>query len=406
MKKLILFLLPAFFFAACEEPDVILKDAEPIPLKVGMEKRVQQDNEFAFDLFRKTIALTDEKNVFISPLSVSIALGMAWNGADADTKAEMETALKMSGMTVDEINEYYQIMQTGLTKVDPSTTLNIANSLWYRLGFPVKSDYLQVNKNYFNAEIRELDFDKAGAVDTINAWCAEKTNDLIKEPLDRISADAVMYLINAIYFKGIWVKQFDKKQTFETNFNAEGGSQVKVDMMQQLDAFGYMEDDVAQYLDMPYGNKAFSMTAILPKAGKTTDDVLQAMDVQKWEDALTGMTEQKVQVYFPKFKTKGKYELKDPLIEMGMVKAFSDEADFSKIADAKLLISRVIHSTYCDVNEKGTEAAAVTIIEVELTSMPEYPFFNANRPFVFVIRENSTGVILFIGKMGQVEKYK
>lgn len=406
MKKLLLLLLPAFLFSACEQADVKLKEAEPIPLKAGMEKRIQQDNEFALDLFRKTIASTDEKNVFISPLSVSIALGMAWNGADTETKSEMATALKMSGMTVDQINEYYQIMQTALPDVDPSTRLNIANSLWYRQGFALKSDYLQVNRNYFNAEIRELDFGKAGAVDTINQWCALKTNNLIKEPLDHISPEAVMYLINAIYFKGIWVKQFDKKKTFETNFYAEGGGQVRVNMMQQLDTFVYYQDDLAQYLDMPYGNKAFSMTAILPKEGKTTNDVLNTLDLQKWGSVVSLMTPKKVHVYFPKFKTKGDYELKGPLMEMGMLKAFSEEADFSRISNWKLFISRILHSTYCDVNEEGTEAAAVTIIEFELTSMPDYPVFNANRPFVFVIREKSTGVILFIGKMGQVELYE
>lgn len=406
MKKLLFLLLPALLFSACEPSDVKLKEAEAIPLKAGMEKRVQQDNEFALDLFRKTITSTDEKNVFISPLSVSVALGMAWNGADTETKSEMATALKMSGMTVDQINEYYQIMQTALPGVDPSTKLNIANSLWYKQGFQVKNDYLQVNKNYFNAEIRELDFTKTGAVDTINQWCADKTNDLIKEPLDQISAEAVMYLINAIYFKGIWVKKFDKKKTFETNFNAEGGGQVKVGMMQQLDTFAYYQDDLAQYIDMPYGNKAFSMTAILPVDGKTTNDVLNAMNMQKWGDIQSEMTPQKVQVYFPKFKTKGKYELKDPLIEMGMLKAFSDEADFSKISDWKLIISRILHSTYCEVNEDGTEAAAVTIIEFENTSMPDYPVFYANRPFIFIIREKSTGVILFMGKMGRVELYE
>lgn len=406
MKKLTLLFLPLLLFSACEQADVKFKDAEPIPLKAGMEKRVQQDNEFALDIFRKTIASTDEKNVFISPLSVSIALGMAWNGADTETKLEMEAALKMSGMTVDQINEYYQIMQTALPDVDPSTKLNIANSLWYRQGFAVKNNYLQVNRNYFNAEIRELDFAKAGAVDTINQWCADKTNNLIKEPLDQISAEAVMYLINAIYFKGIWVKQFDKKNTFETNFNAEGGGQVRANMMQQLDTFAYYQDELAQYIDMPYGNKAFSMTAILPVYGKTTNDVLNAMNMQKWGDIQSEMTHQKVQVYFPKFKTKGKYELKGPLMEMGMLKAFSDEADFSKISDWRLIISRILHSTYCDVNEEGTEAAAVTIIEFETTGMPEYPVFYANRPFIFVIRENSTGVILFMGKMGQVELYE
>lgn len=406
MKKSVLFLLSLLMFAACEQPDVKLKDAEPIPLKAGMEKRVQQDNAFAFDLFRQVlINNADEKNIFISPLSVSIALGMVWNGANGETKTEMETALKMSGMTEDEINEYYQIMLSALPEVDPSTKLNIANSIWYREGFPVKDEYLKVNSDYFNAEVRELDFAKPNALSIINGWCAEKTNNLIKNPLDKISADAMMYLINAIYFKGIWVKKFEK-DTYKANFFAEGGNTVQVDMMQQKDTFGYWEDEMAQYLDLPYGNKAFSMTVILPSEGKTTDEVLETLDTEKWDNIINGFSTHEVQVYLPKFKTTGKYELKEPLIQMGMVKAFSDQADFSNISDIDLLISRIIHSTYCDVNQEGTEAAAVTVVEFELTSMPMNYIFNANRPFIFVIREKSTGVILFMGKMGQVELYK
>ena len=406
MKKSVFLLLPLLLFATCEQPEVKLKDAEPIPLKAGMEKRVQQDNAFAFDLFRQVlINNADEKNIFISPLSVSIALGMAWNGANGETKAEMATALKMSGMTEDEINEYYQIMLTALPEVDPSTKLNIANSLWYRTGFPVKDEYLKVNSDYFNAEVRELDFAKPDALSIINGWCAEKTNNLIKNPLDKISADAMMYLINAIYFKGIWVKKFEK-DTYKANFYAEGGNTVQVDMMQQKDTFGYREDEMAQYLDLPYGNKAFSMTVILPRENKTTDEVLETLDTEKWNNIINGFSSHEVQVYLPKFKTTGKYELKEPLMQMGMVKAFTDQADFSNISDINLLISRIIHSTYCSVDQEGTEAAAVTVVEFELTSMPMNYVFNANRPFIFVIREKSTGVILFMGKMGQVELYK
>lgn len=406
MKKLILLFVPLLLWSACDEPVVQLKDADPVPLKVGMEKRVQQDNAFAFDLFREVIIdNASEKNIFISPLSVSIALGMTLNGAVGDTKTEMETALKLKGMTEDEINEYYKIMLAALPGIDPSTILNIANSIWYREGFPVKPAFLQVNQQYFNATVREIDFTKPEALKTINDWCAEKTNQLIKEPLDNIPASAVMYLINAIYFKGIWAKMFEEKNTKVSNFYTEDEKTIKVDMMQQKDTFGYRSDELAQYLDMPYGNKAFSMTVILPKEGKTTGEVINQLTTERWNDVVAGMHSQEVQVYLPKFKTKGKYELKEPLKRMGMLKAFSDEADFTKIADARLLISRVIHSTYCDVNEKGTEAAAVTIVEIRELSMPVVPLFNANRPFIFVIRERSTGVILFVGKMGQVERY-
>jgi serine protease inhibitor len=177
-------------------------------------------------------------------------------------------------------------------------------------------------------------------------------------------------------------------------------------MMNQKDTFGYYEDATAQYLNMPYGNKAFSMTVILPTEGKTTTDVLKVLDLEKWNEVIASLHSSEVQVYLPKFKTTGKYELKEPLMAMGMIKAFSGNADFSRISDWQLFISRVIHSTYCDVNEEGTEAAAVTIIEIRNTAMPEIPFFNANKPFIFVIRESSTGVILFMGKMGAVEKYE
>lgn len=404
MKKLIYFLVTVFFAASCTDPEVIIKDPVPIPLKAGMEKRIQQDNQFSFDLFRNTIASTTEKNVFISPLSVSIALGMAWNGADNLTKSEMETALHMSGLTEDQINEYYKIMLEALPQVDTSTKLNIANSLWYKIGFPIRDSFLQVNKDYFSAEVHGLDFSKPSAVDSINDWCARKTNDLIKKPLDQISADAVLYLINAIYFKGIWSQQFDKKKTYESNFTTESGSLNKVNMMQLKDTFAYTEDETAQYVDLPYGNKAFSMTVILPKDGKTTADVLKQLNTEKWNNIVSDFHNQEVQIYLPQFKVQNKFELKQPLQAMGMNKAFTTQADFSKISEIDLMISRIIHSTYCEVNEDGTEAAAVTIIEFETTAMPMNTVFNADHPFVFIIREKSTGVILFTGKMGSIAK--
>lgn len=408
MKKITTFLLAVFVLASCsqviEPPPVIEPEVpNPIILPSALQKRVPQDNEFAFDLLKKTIAQTDESNVFISPLSVSIALGMAWNGANGATKTEMETALKMSGLTAAEINEYYRIMQTALPGVDPLTKLSLANSIWYKTGFLVKPDFLQTNRDYFNAEVRELDFGEVWAVDTINNWCARKTNDLIKEPLDAIPPDAVMYLINAIYFKGVWVKQFDKEKTYEGNFNAENGTTTKANMMRLNDTIAYYEDETAQYIDLPYGNQSFSMTAILPKYGKTTDDVLNFLTVDAWNNVVQNFENQYVEVRFPRFKVENRFELKPVMQNMGMQLAFTDFADFSNIADAQLLISRIIHSTYVDVNEDGTEAAAVTIVEVELTSVPSHPTFYANKPFVFVIRENSTGVILFIGKIGETE---
>ncbi len=406
MKKLLLFSFIVLLAAGCaNNNDLNTGEEVPLILKANMQQKVAQDNTFAFNLLKTTIENTDKPNVFISPLSMSIALGMAWNGANNDTKTEMEKVLNMSGMTIDEINEYYQIMQSTLPKVDNKTKLNIANSIWYKTGFPVKTDYLDVNKEYFNAEVKELDFAKTWALDTINNWCARKTNNLIKKPLDQISPDAVMYLINAIYFKGMWANKFDSKETKVRTFTNEKNVQSDVNMMQMTDTFAYTSDELAQYLDMPYGNGSFSMTVVLPNEGKTTNDVLKNLTVEKWNTTLANLSNQKVDVKFPRFKVQNTYEMKDVLMKMGMIQAFSNEADFSKISELKLIISRVIHSTYCEVNEEGTEAAAVTIIEFENTSLPMYPEFNANRPFIFFIREKNTGVILFAAKMGSVEKY-
>lgn len=408
MKKLLFLFAIMLLATGCNndnDPIPVPEDAKPILLRAGLEKRVAQDNEFAFDLFKKTIEVSGETNVFVSPLSVSIALGMTWNGANGTTKTEMETALKMNGLPATDINDYYKVMQSTLPTIDPTTKLSLANSIWYREGFDVKTDFLQTNTSYFNAEVREIDFAKAWAKDTINNWCARKTNNLITNVLDEIPGNAVMYLINAVYFKGIWRKQFDAKKTVESNFTNEANQQVKVNMMYQKDTFNYAQDDNAQYLDMPYGNKAFSMTVILPNEGKTTADVLNNLTVGNWKNTLLGMGQQEVEVYMPRFKTKNKFLLNDELKQMGMRLAFEGPADFTGIANDDLLISRVIHDTYVEVTEKGTEAAAVTVVEIIKTSMPINPVFRVNKPFIYVIREKSTGVILFIGKMGNVEKF-
>ena len=409
MKKILKLMIIVLIAASCNiKSDPVIQipvDAKPIVLNSTMIARVNQDNEFAFDLLKKTITSSGETNVFVSPLSVSIALGMAWNGANGTTKTEMETALKMSGMSVSNINDYYKIMQSSLPAIDPTTKLSIANSLWYKTGFEVKSDFLKVNSDYFNAYIKELDFSKAWALDTINNWCSKKTNTLIPSIIDKIPSNGVMYLMNAVYFKGIWRKQFEKKNTSVLKFTTETGNQADVNMMYQKDTFRYAETETAQYLDIPYGNKAFSMTVILPAQNKTTAEVLNSLTTNTWTNILNLLNQREVMVYLPRFKVTNKFKLNDVLKEMGMKLAFTDFADFSKISDLPLQISEVIHKTYVTVDEEGTEAAAVTSIGIITTSMPQIPVFRVDRPFVFVIREKSTGVILFIGKMGSIEKY-
>jgi serpin B len=369
--------------------------------------RTAQGNAFAFDLFYKILQTSDDKNVFISPLSVDFALGMTQNGANGVTEQEMKQVLHHSGLTSAQINEYYRIMLNALPAVDPTTKLNIANSIWCREGFPFHQSFLDVNAKYFDAEVRNLDFASPTALQTINDWCARQTNNLIQEALDQISPDAVMYLINAIYFKGVWTTQFDRRNTAKATFFAENGSENQVYMMRIFDnSFPYYTNTTAQFLDMSYGNGAFSMTVILPHNGKTLQDVTDNLSSDYFNDIVENrLHERNVEVFFPRFKTEYRIELQDLLSAMGMPSAFcAFDADFSGISEIPLFISRVIHSTFVEVNEEGTEAAAVTVVETAVTSVnPSQPvLFRADRPFMFVIRENSTGAVLFMGKMGDI----
>lgn len=407
MKKLMMFLLLLSFLPSCEMLQDEEENVKPkeIVLRAPLQKRVVQDNDFAFELLRKTIENNDDENVFLSPMSVSIALGMALNGAENETETQIASVLQLRDMTYAEINEYYKIMQSNLPGVDPKVKLSIANAVWYDKLFNVKQSFLDVNAENFDAYIKMLDFQSPAALDTINSWCSRKTNKLIPTILDEIPAEAVMYLTNAIYFKGLWSKKFDKKNTREAEFRNQSNQNVSVNMMSLKDTFMYYEDETAQYLSMPYGGKAFSMTVMLPVEGKSTDSLLVGFDATKWQNIQTGMTGREVQVFMPRLKVENKFKLKETLEDMGMPVAFTPMANFSGISDTPVMISDVIHKTYVTVDEKGTEAAAVTAVQFEYTSIPEYKLFNVNRPFVFIISEKSTGVILFAGKIGNPAKY-
>ena len=399
---LAMFALIAFTGCTVENPEEGL-EAKKIELTAVQEQRVFQDNDFAFELLRKTIANTEDKNVFMSPLSVSLALGMVMNGANGTTLTEIRQVLGMNGMNSTDVNEYYELMQKTLPAIDLKTKLSLANSIWYRNGFNVKPSFLKINSDYFNATSQGLDFASPAALETINGWCSDNTNKLIPKVLDQIDGSTVMFLLNAIYFKGNWVTKFNKDKTFTGEFVNDEGKNTEVDMMQLKSEFGYYEDDVAEYLCMPYGNKAFSMIAILPDEGKSTDDVLRVLTAEKFSDAVNKMSTEEVQVYFPRFKVKNKFQLKPILQAMGMLQAFEPSADFGRISDNRpLWIDYVQHDTYVDVNEEGTEAAAVTTVAFKESAGL---MFRADKPFLFVIREQSTGIILFVGKVSNPGKY-
>ena len=416
MKKIILITLAAsmIFFNACnknetpnEQPEPVEpieapEPAKPIALTTKQSEKVAGDNTFSFNLFRQ-VATSDEKNnAFISPLSVTMALGMLYNGTSPDARAEMSEALGMNNFTDTEINEYYQTMSQALLKVDPLTALSIANSIWSEKTYPVKQTFIDINKKYFDAEVQSLDFKLKSTLDAINNWCAQKTNNKIESILDGIPDDAVMYLINAVYFKSKWQSQFDKKDTKKEDFTKEDGIRKQVEMMNQTAKLPYYEDEMLQCLEMPYGNGAFGMVAILPAQGTTVGDLVNYLDNDRWSDVISNLTERNVIVKFPRFKIECEFSLAQPVQNLGMQLIFQSGGNLNGIADdPRLRVFEIKHKTFVEVNEEGTEAAAVTSIGIDTTSyIPPAQFF-ANRPFLYLIKEKSTGAILFMGRMDE-----
>ena len=378
-----------------------------VPVELKKAEKVARDNAFTFDLLRAVRKHSTDANVFISPLSVSMALNMTLNGAAGTTADEMRTALRESGYSTADINTYCQSLREALLKADPKTTIGIANAIWYRQGATVKAPFIEANRTYYDAEVQALDFSSPTAVGTINGWCARKTNNKIKEIVKQVDPTTFMYLINAVYFKGAWTTRFEKKNTRSGDFRRADGSTQTVQMMNLMDTFRYASSNVCDYLEMDYGNHAFSMVIMLPKDGKTTRDVIATMDGKKWADAIQSLTLKEIRVLLPRFKAECEYPMHEHILpDMGMKFPFNSElADLSGIADigafGRLFISSVIHKTFVQVDEEGTEAAAVTSIDI--VGSNESSFFIVDRPFLFVIREKSTGVILFIGEIGEIQ---
>jgi len=399
----ILILLVAVITTSCENTEPVKKDPAKITLNYKSEQILEADRQFAFELFGKVNALNEEDNYMISPLSVSYALGMTMNGAAETTLDAFYDVLHFGDLTNLEVNESYKDLMDQLVHLDNKVEFSIANSIWYKLGYYVLDEFINTNQAYFDAAVRELDFSDPQAVDIINGWIEEKTNDKIKDMLDYIPSDAVMYLINAIYFNATWKYEFDNSQTAEGPFYPDHAGFTTADFMKVKGSFNYTVTEDFSAVEMPYGDSTFSMVVMLPSGEKSTDDLISQMDHSQWNSWFQNSTVRNVQIELPKFKYGFKSLLNDPLIDLGLEIAFSGSADFSRITPgAPLLISRVIHQTFIDVQEKGTEAAAATIVEIIETSAggDTTPIFRADKPFLYVIKENSTGAFLFMGKVG------
>lgn len=387
-------------------------NSEQISAEKVDKELVESNNKFGFNVFKEISKDEKDKNVFISPLSISMALTMTYNGARDNTKAEMSKVLEYEGIDDDKINHGYKALNSYLENIDKNIELNVGNSIWVKEGKDINKEFININKNTFGAKVDNLDFSKASSVDKINSWIEKSTNKMIKDMLKGpISSDVIMYLINAIYFKGDWQDPFDKNSNVTDEFTNSKGEKSKVDFMRKFansDKIFYGEKEDFKTIKMPYDSGKVSMYAVLPKEGLDIDSFINTLDIDKWNSIKKSIGKEKeaVNVSFPKFQIKyGTKELKEPLMDLGMKDAFSRIANFDGISEYTR-ISSVLHQAKIEVNEKGSEAAAATIVEMMETTMliiEDPKEFIANRPFMFIMEDEESGTILFMGKLEEVK---
>lgn len=408
-KNLILISVLILLFSGCVQPDpkqIILDDSQSTP--EGVKELVNLNNQFALEMYSE---INEEgKNLFFSPWSISSALAMTFEGAKGQTREEMKNTLHFQENDLDRRSSFAGLYNT-INSGNKEYELNTANALWAQKDYPFLEEFINSNKKYYSAEVTNMDFvsKPEESRKEINKWVEEKTNDKIKDliPQGMINSITRLVLTNAIYFKGDWKLKFDKTKTKKEEFKVNENTTVQADMMslkEEKDDFKYTENELLQIIELPYKGENLSMIVLLPK--KNLSEIEEQLSVEKLNSWKQSMHEREVFVYLPKFKFETKYFIAENLSKMGMPTAFSDSsADFTGMFDStktteNLFISQVIHQAFVQVDEEGTEAAAATAVIMEATSaMPDYIEFRADHPFIFIIQENSTGSILFMGKV-------
>jgi len=361
-------------------------------------------NAFSFALWKRVNLAQKDSNVFVSPLSASFSLGMAMTGTANQTFDDMRAALQFGTASLADIDAGYKSLIALLTSLDKTVTMEIANSIWYRNTFPFNQSFLDDGTNYFGATIKPLDFANVDAsLSAINGWVNTQTKGKIPTIIDKIEPENVMFLINAIYFKGSWRERFNPALTQDGTFHAVGGDQT-VRLMNRHAKMLYAETATYQAVDLPYGDSAFTMTVVLPKTGTTVESLAASLDAASWQTLTSSLHTGDIDLVLPKVRMSWTRGLIPDLKGLGMLVPFADGADFTRMSTRgrELYISSVRQKTFVDINEEGTEAAAVTSTGISLTSAPITTVMRVDRPFVFVIRERLSGTVLFMGKVVRI----
>lgn len=394
MKNFLLTLLLLIFTFGCSE-----SEKEPSFKKTATSSKiVSANNDFAFSFFQE-IASEQKDNFMVSPVSLSLAMGMLYNGTDGVTRNIMSEGLGYTNINTENLSEINKNIIDNLT----NEQLQIANSNWIKEGFQVKQNFIDLNKKYYYAEVKTEDFSNSSTVDKINNWASNNTNEKIKEIITEIPGNAILYLINAIYFNANWQFEFKAEDTNQELFFPKTGNSKLVDMMHmKTDELFFLKNELFSSVILPYKDDKYSMTILLPNGDNDTNSIVANLSANTWQNWQENYVKTEVNLSLPKFKFEYKNTLNDELTNLGFGNLFGTP-NLSGIADSNLSVSKVLQKTFIDVNEKGTEAAAVTVIEIEKTSLPQIAEVNCKKPFLFLITEKNTGSICFIGKVGKPE---
>lgn len=364
---------------------------------------VNSNTEFALNIFKRLVEEDKDQNIFISPFSISTALAMTYNGAEGTTKEAMSRTLSLEEFDMERLNLEYDALIESLENADSQVQLSIANSIWIKKEFEpaVKADFMRNTKDFYGSEVFARDFGDSKTVGEINGWIGEETKGKITRMLDSISPDMAMFLVNAIYFKGDWAAKFDKANTKGDDFFLTDGSAARVDMMYNKEKYGYYDGEGFKAARLPYGRDKLAMYVFLPDEGVDPDSFIGDLDAEEMDEYISGIrVTDDVMLKLPKFKIEyGKKRLNQALAGLGMGIAFTEGANFNGIAPQDLAIAFVDHKAFVIVNEEGTEAAAATVVGIRTISIPRITEFIVNRPFFFIIRDDRSGSILFMGKV-------
>ncbi len=400
------FLIIALAFTGCTAVQApIMSKPDDNVLNAFDASMATSNNNFGFDLYREL--WEHGENILISPTSVALALAMVYNGVDGDTKEAMAKVMKTQGINLEELNKNNLALLYFLRTADEKVNLNVANSVWMREGFPFDENFVSQVEEFYLAAVRELDFGDPKAADTINKWVKENTEglipDIVEDPIDPLT---IMFLINAIYFRGEWTQKFEKEQTIDHKFCTASGKEVMVPMMYQSGSYDYYRERDYQAIRLPYGEtERMAMYVFLPNEESCLEDFHIELTGENWESRLSSFESKEGTILLPRFTLEYEESLNDALKALGMDIAFDPaRSDFSRMVPAEVrddvYISDVKHKTFIEVDEVGTEAAAVTSVEIRVTSMPMYDFnMEVNRPFFYVIHDSETGAILFMGSV-------